>query len=93
MGLGTDLCEEVVQPFYCKLKITSHHFRKESETPILLDEKEQARRMEERQRLYKEYRSSRQTMLDLRNEDRQRRNEAKVKQIEMAEEWQVKNLI
>ena len=43
----------------------------------------------ERQQLFKEYRNSRQIVLDLRNEDRQRRNEAKAKQIELAEQWQV----
>lgn len=63
---------------------------KESDTPILLDEAEQAKRLEERQKLFKEYRISRQAVLELRNEDRQCRNEAKVKQIELAEQWQVR---
>lgn len=64
--------------------------RKERATPILLDEAEQARRLAERQRIFREYRVSRQNILDLRNEDRQRRNDAKIKQLEMAEQWQVR---
>lgn len=66
------------------------NYSKESDTPILLDEAEQARRLEERQKLFKEYRISRQAVLEMRDEDRQRRNEAKVKQIELAEQWQVR---
>ena len=57
--------------------------------PKLLDEKEQAQRSAERQNLFKEYRSARQMVLQLRNEDREQRNEAKIKQLELAEEWQV----
>ena len=54
-----------------------------------MDEAEQARRLAEKQRQLKEYRNARQVVLDHRSEDRQRRNEAKQKQIEMAEQWQV----
>ena len=39
--------------------------------------------------MFKDYRTNRQTVLDLRDEDRQHRNDAKVKQLEMAEKWQV----
>jgi hypothetical protein len=75
----------------CSLSLSlSLSLSKESDIPILLDETEQARRLEERQKLFKDYRSSRQAVLELRNEDRQLRNEAKVKQIEQAEQWQVR---
>ncbi len=82
----------LLEGFHCSPQFSQvlSYFRKESETPILLDENEKALRLEERQKLFKEYRSSRQAMLDLRNEDRQRRNEAKVRQIELAEQWQVR---
>lgn len=74
--------------------IVSHKYyithSKDSETPTLLDEAEQERRLAERQRIFKEYRASRQAVLELRNEDRLRRNEAKVKQLEMVDQWQVR---
>ena len=66
---------------------------KERDTPILLDEAEQALRLAERQKIFKEYRTSRQAVLELRNEDRQCRNEAKIKQIEQAEQWQVYHIL
>ena len=72
------------------LSIPTSTHSKESDTPILLDEAEQTRRLEERQKLFKEYRISRQAVLEMRDEDRQRRNQAKVKQIELAEQWQVR---
>lgn len=76
--------------YYCAHTIILTTCSKESDTPILLDETVQAQRLAERQKLFKEYRSSRQAVLDLRNEDRQHRNEAKSKQIELAEKWQVR---
>lgn len=64
-------------------------FSKEIGAPKLLDEQEQARQLAERQKLFQEYRESRQIMLQRRNEDREKRNEAKLKQLEIAEQWQV----
>ena len=69
---------------------SKNFYSKEGGTPILLDEAEQARRLAERQKVFKEYRASRQAVLELRNEDRLHRNEAKLKQLEMAEQWQVR---
>ena len=71
-----------------KLLVLLYPCSKESSTPTLLDEAEQEKRLAERQKLFKDDRDARQAVLELRNEDRQRRNEAKLKQLETAEQWQ-----
>ena len=55
----------------------------------LFDENEEKARQQERQKLYKDYRSKRHAVVQIRNADRELRNEAKIKQLEQAEEWQV----
>ena len=55
----------------------------------LFDESEEKARLQERQKLFKDYRNKRQAVVQIRNADREQRNEAKVKQLEQAEEWQV----
>ena len=55
----------------------------------MLDESELQLRVQERQKLFKDYRTERQGILEQRNLDREARNEAKVKQLEQAEQWQV----
>ena len=49
-------------------------------------------RLKERQKLFKDYRAARQSVLQQRNSDREERNEAKVKQLEIAETWQVRTV-
>lgn len=66
-------------------------FRRGNEVPRLLDENEKDARIEERRKLFKEYRANRHTVIELRNLDREQRNEAKIKQLELAEKWQVKS--
>ena len=62
----------------------------EREAPAkLFDESEERARLQERQKLFKDYRIKRQAVMQVRNADREQRNEAKVKQIEQAEQWQV----
>lgn len=46
-------------------------------------------RQQERQKVFREYRSQRQAVLQLRNADRELRNRTKLQQLEMAEQWQV----
>jgi len=68
--------------YYC-------YHRNTGENPKLLDDKERQHRLESRQKKIKEYRIARQEMLQVRNQDREARNIAKLKQLEMAAEWQV----
>lgn len=39
--------------------------------------------------MFKDYRTKRHEVIQIRNADREQRNEAKVKQLEQAEQWQV----
>lgn len=55
----------------------------------LFDESEERARLQERQKLFKDYHTKRQTVMQVRNADREQRNLAKVKQLEQAEQWQV----
>ncbi len=45
--------------------------------------------MADRQKLFKDYRTERQSILQKRNDDREVRNEAKLRQLQQAETWQV----
>lgn len=58
---------------------------------MLLDEAEKALRLEQRQKMFKEYRVTRNAMLQVRHKDREQRNKAKLKQLEIAEDWQVRS--
>jgi len=55
----------------------------------VLSEEEQLARQQARQSVFREYRLQRQAVLQLRNTDREMRNETKLQQLEMAEQWQV----
>ena len=55
----------------------------------MLSEEEQLARQQARQSVFREYRLQRQAVLQLRNTDREMRNETKLQQLEMAEQWQV----
>ena len=55
----------------------------------LFDESEERARLQERQKLFKDYRTKRQAVMQVRNADREQRNLAKIKQLEQAEQWQV----
>lgn len=55
----------------------------------VFDEGEERARLQERQKLFKDYRTNRQAVIQARNVDREQRNEAKLKQLEQAEQWQV----
>ena len=59
----------------------------------LFDESEERARLQERQKLFKDYRTKRQEVMQVRNADREQRNQAKVKQLEQAEQWQVYKII
>lgn len=72
------------------MTISSCTHRKAEGPPKLLDEHEQALRQQERQALFKDYRAKRQAILQVRNEDREKRNEMKTQQLELAEQWQVR---
>ena len=68
-----------------KLVIYSKH-----EGPAkLFDESEERARLQERQKLFKDYRTKQQAVMQVRNADREQRNLAKIKQLEQAEQWQV----
>lgn len=58
-------------------------------SPRVLSEEEQLARQQARQSVFREYRLQRQAVLQLRNTDREMRNETKLQQLEMAEQWQV----
>jgi len=58
-------------------------------SPRVLSEEEQLARQQARQSVFREYRFQRQAVLQLRNTDREMRNETKLQQLEMAEQWQV----
>ncbi len=55
-----------------------------------MDDAEQALRQQERQTLFKEYCSKRQAVLQVRNADREKRNDMKTQQLELVEQWQVR---
>ncbi len=57
--------------------------------PRLLEESDQDLRLAERQKLFNDYRTERQSILQKRNDDREARNEAKLRQLQQAEGWQV----
>ena len=63
--------------------------RKTTDTPRLLDDAEQQRQIEARQAEIAEYRAQREEVEARRELDRQQRNLAKVKQLELFEEMQV----
>lgn len=60
------------------------------DTPRVLTAEEQSRRDEERKETIRQYREWRRAVLKSRDEDRQLRNEEKLKQIEEAEKQQVR---
>ena len=78
-------------PSFCPLSLPPIYplSSSDSNSPRLLDEKEQSVQQQERQRLFREYRAERQTVLQRREADRETRNQAKVTQLELAEQWQV----
>ena len=68
----------------------SYYFYSKHEGPAkLFDESEERARLQERQKLFKDYRTKRQAVMQVRNADREQRNLAKIKQLEQAEQWQV----
>ena len=67
----------------------THTHSQNGESPRVLGEEEQLVRQQERQKMFREYRSQRQAVLQLRNDDRELRNRTKLQQLEMAEQWQV----
>ena len=67
------------------LSIHSDHGMPES----LLDEKELTLRQQQRQNTQQTYRTSRHNVMEMREAERQLRNQWKNKQLEMAERWQV----
>lgn len=71
--------------------VTYSNYSKHEGQAKRFDEAEERARLQVRQKLFKDYRNKRQEVMKIRNEDRQQRNEAKVKQLEQAEEWQVLN--
>lgn len=81
-----NICESLIKynAFTCRQ-------RDSNQPPKLLDEEERQLRLESRQRKFREYRISRQEMLLVRNQDREARNMAKAKQLEVAAEWQVQS--
>ncbi len=72
----------------CKTHNTTHTYSNDG-PPRLLDESEQELRVADRQKLFKYYCTERQSILQKRNDDREFRNEAKLKQLQQAETWQV----
>lgn len=64
-------------------------YRKHEGPAKLFDEGEERARLQERQKLFKDYRTKRQEVMQIRNADREQRNKAKIKQLEEAEQWQV----
>lgn len=66
-----------------------HTHSQNRESARVLGEDEQLVRQQERQKVFREYRSQRQAVLQLRNADRELRNKTKLQQLEMAEQWQV----
>ena len=60
-------------------------------SPRVLGEEEHLARQQARQCVFREYRLQRQAVLQLRNNDRELRNETKLQQLEMAEQWQVRD--
>ena len=70
--------------------IRVRYFCSKHEGPAkLFDESEETARLQERQKLFKDYRTKRQVVMQVRNADREQRNQAKIKQLEQAEQWQV----
>lgn len=66
-----------------------HLYSKHEGPAKLFDESEERARLQERQKLFKDYRTKRQAVMQVRNADREQRNLAKIKQLEQAEQWQV----
>ena len=74
------------------ISVRNHHFRACSGSPRLKDEAEVQHQLEAKQAEIAAYRAYREEVESRREEDRQGRNAAKVKQIQLFEQLQVKDI-
>ncbi len=66
------------------------YYRKRGGTPRIKDDAEEARQLDEKQKEIQAYRQYREQVEAMREADRQARNNAKIQQLEMCEQMQVR---